>query len=160
LIDAPVKENAMTTTVLIIEKDDPRLKLMEWGLLQDGFDVTVASGPHAVAGGQAARPDVIVMNTGMPAESKRIWIAGLRYLVPDVKIVDLPSGPHDAEYDSGADAYLREPFRLDALHAIVETLLGRPVSLRETKEYEPYEYDTLEYPGRSAASVVNELDPR
>jgi DNA-binding response OmpR family regulator len=112
----------MSTKILIIEKDDPRLRLLEWGLREDGLEVAHASDP-ATAGLDGARPDVIVFNTGMPVASKRVWIDSLRYMVPGVRIVDLAAEGEFGTGDSGADAYLAAPFRIDELQTIISRLV-------------------------------------
>jgi DNA-binding response OmpR family regulator len=112
----------MATKILIIERDDPRLRLLEWGLREEGLEVAHASDP-ATAERAGARPDVIVFNTGMPAPSKRAWIDSLRYMVPGVRVVDLAAEGEQGTRDSGADAYLAAPFRIDELQSIISTLV-------------------------------------
>jgi hypothetical protein len=76
----------MPTTVLVIERDDPNLKLLAWGLQEEGFDVLTADAP-AIPGGDV-RPDFIVFNTGMLAEDKKLWVDMMRYLAPGARIID------------------------------------------------------------------------
>jgi DNA-binding response OmpR family regulator len=121
----------MATTVLIIEKDDPRVELLHWGLQQEGFDVVHATDPEHAAR-EEFRPEVIVLNTGMAADVKRIWITSLRLIVPGVRIVDLPGGPHGDDYDTGADGYLSDPIRLDHLQTLMTRILGHELEKNDT----------------------------
>lgn len=114
----------MPTRILIIEAAEPRLRLRDWGLREEGLEViTVAGLPPGAA---ELRPDIIVMNTGMPAEGNRAWVQSLRYLVPGVRIVDLVNDDHgDDAYTTGADAYVQHPYRIDELRVTMATVLGR-----------------------------------
>ena len=114
----------MPARILIIEAVEPRLRLLDWGLRGEGLEVTTVAG--LPAGAPELRPDVIVMNTGMPPDGKRAWIQALRYLVPGVRVVDLASDRHgDEAYDTGADAYVEHPFRIDEVRVTMATILGR-----------------------------------
>ena len=96
---------------------------MEWGLREDGFEVLTAHGlPESDA---ALRPDVIVLNSSVPEAGKRVLISALRYLVPDARIIDLMGDDAPSLYDTGADGYLRPPFRLAELQTIMAAILGR-----------------------------------
>ena len=110
------------TTVLLIEKDSPAVNLMEWALRQEGFEVVVATDPEA-ADGVALKPDVVVFNTHMPGDGKRLWVSTLRFLVPGVSVIDLVP-PGDPAHDTGADAYLQQPYRIDELAEIITNLRG------------------------------------
>lgn len=110
------------TTVLLIEKDSPAVNLMEWALRQEGFEVIVATDPDA-ADGIALNPDVIVFNTHMPGDGKRLWVSTLRFLVPGVAVIDLVPA-NDPAHDTGADAYLQQPYRIDNLIDIITKLGG------------------------------------
>jgi DNA-binding response OmpR family regulator len=113
----------MSVRILIIEAEEPRLRLLDWGLRGEGLEVTTVA--ELPAGAPELRPDVIVMNTGMPGNGKRVWIQSLRYLVPGVRVVDLVSDHRgDEDYDTGADAYVHKPFRIDELRTTMAAILG------------------------------------
>lgn len=108
-------------TVLIIEEDAPTVRLLAWALREtDGYEVLSADGLANAASAVAATPDYILVNTHMRLPDKREYIASLRYLVPDVSVIDLRSSGED-DGDSGADAYISPPY-LDSLVATLHRL--------------------------------------
>ncbi len=111
-------------SILIIEKEDPAMHLLAWGLTQEGYTVATASDPELVGAKDALKPDVIVLNTGMSRDIKRLWVSTLRYLVEGVRVIDLTSDANDST-DSGADAYLTAPYRIDNLVEVMQRLQPR-----------------------------------
>jgi len=109
-------------TVFIIERDNKASRFMAWRLRQAGHAVVSSFGGDELVTGERVQPDVIVFNTSMPMEVKRLWVSSLRYIVPDVDVIDLCTTTDLATYDTGADGYLRAPYRVDALVALMEEL--------------------------------------
>jgi DNA-binding response OmpR family regulator len=105
--------------VLNIQGDEQLGRLMVWILRQGGFDVVgIADDP--VPG--HPMPDVIIMNTELPATDKASCISALRALVPGVRVVDIGDDGATSDGTSGADAYLPKPFHgdelIDAVNAV------------------------------------------
>jgi DNA-binding response OmpR family regulator len=116
--------------ILVADDDDDILLLVTTRLKRDGFDVIEArSGDEALALAQARRPDVAVLDVGMPGldglevlEQIRAddTLRGMRVLLLTAKAQesDVRRG-----YDRGADAYVRKPFSPTELSARVRALL-------------------------------------
>ena len=105
------------TTVLLVEKEQPAVNLMEWGLREEGYDVIVATDPdepHLVP----VTPEVVVFNTHIAADEKRLWVSAFRFLAPHVAVVDLVP-PGITSRDTGADAYLHPPYPMSELVRLI-----------------------------------------
>jgi DNA-binding response OmpR family regulator len=117
--------------VLVADDDDDILMLVTTRLRRDGFDVISArNGDEALALAQQRRPDVAVLDVGMPGLDglevlQRIRaddeLKGIRVLLLTAKAQE-----SDARrgYDAGADAYVRKPFSPADLSARVRELLA------------------------------------
>ncbi len=112
------------TTILIVERDDATMRLLAWGMREEGYTVVTSAGADELIAGERVAPDVIVFNTGMAVDIKRLWVSALRYIVPYVDIIDLCSTEDMSTYDTGADGYLEAPYRLDKLICVIEALRG------------------------------------
>ena len=117
--------------VLVADDDDDILLLVTTRLRRDGFDVISArNGDEALALAQQRRPDVAVLDVGMPGLDgmevlQRIRaddeLKGIRVLLLTAKAQE-----SDARrgYDAGADAYVRKPFSPADLSARIRELLA------------------------------------
>ena len=115
--------------VLVADDDDDILLLVTMRLRRDGFVVIAArNGEEALALAQQQRPDVAVLDIGMPGLDglevlQRIRadddLRGMRVLLLTAKAQesDVRRG-----YDAGADAYVRKPFSPAELSARVREL--------------------------------------
>ena len=121
-------------TVLIIERDNKAMRLLAWGMREAGHHVVTSAGADELLAGERFEPDVIVFNTGMPMDVKRLWVSSLRYIVSDVDVIDLSPTGHIPTYDTGADGYLEEPYRVDALVNLMEGLRVRRANTRSATE--------------------------
>jgi DNA-binding response OmpR family regulator len=116
--------------VLVADDDDDILLLVTTRLRRDGFEIIEArTGNEALALAQTRRPDVAVLDVGMPGLDglevlERIRaddvLSGMRVLLLTAKAQesDVRRG-----YDAGADAYVRKPFSPAELSARVRELL-------------------------------------
>ena len=115
--------------VLVADDDDDILLLVTMRLQRDGFIVISArNGEDALALAQQQRPDIAVLDIGMPGLDgievlERIRaddaLKGMRVLLLTAKAQesDVRRG-----YDAGADAYVRKPFSPAELSARVREL--------------------------------------
>ena len=115
--------------VLVADDDDDILLLVTMRLQRDGFIVISArNGEDALALAQQQRPDIAVLDIGMPGLDglevlQRIRadddLRGMRVLLLTAKAQesDVRRG-----YDAGADAYVRKPFSPAELSARVREL--------------------------------------
>jgi DNA-binding response OmpR family regulator len=111
-------------TVLNIQADEQILRLMDWILTEEGFTVVNALGSPPATLTHPHRPDVIIVNTNMSQDEKRVCIVALHGLVPDVGVIDMSIGAESSAYDTGADEYLNKPFSADDLLARVRACVG------------------------------------
>ncbi len=121
---------AATLTVLVVEDYEDTRHLMRVELEQRGFRVLeAADGEEAIARAAQERPDIILMDIGLPhtdgiAATRRIREdAALR----DTLIVAL-TAHHETEYRAqalavGCDAYLTKPIDFDWLIDLLGRLL-------------------------------------
>ena len=117
--------------VLVADDDDDILLLVTMRLQRDGFVVISArNGEDALALAQQQRPDIAVLDIGMPGLDgievlERIRaddeLKGMRVLLLTAKAQesDVRRG-----YDAGADAYVRKPFSPADLSARVRELVA------------------------------------
>ena len=118
------------TTVLVAEDDEDIVLLVATRLKRDGYDVVTArSGAEALELMEARRPDLAVLDIGMPPPDgievvRRIRNdAGLR----DTRLLLLTAKAQESDVrrglEAGADAYVSKPFSPADLSARVAELL-------------------------------------
>lgn len=113
----------MTTPHILVVDDDPAIRsLLEHILTDDGYVVESAiDGRDAIRLLTKRSPDLIVLDLLMPDGNGTVVANVLRALHRSIPILVL-SGAVDADEWSeeiGATAFLRKPFRLADLHAVV-----------------------------------------
>jgi two-component system OmpR family response regulator len=120
----------MLPRVLVIEDDADLRRLLRRGLEEEGFDVVQASlGKDGVALAEADRPDLMVIDIGLPDADGRdvcqaIRSAGVEspvlFLTARDQMVDRLAG-----FSAGGDDYLTKPFEFAELIARLRALLRR-----------------------------------
>lgn len=115
--------------VLLVDDDRKLLSLLERGFRFEGFDVRTATrGADGVELAQAERPDLVVLDIGMPDVNGFDICRQLRTRL-DVPVIML-TARDDVEdkvraLDLGADDYVSKPFAFDELIARVRAVLRR-----------------------------------
>jgi two-component system KDP operon response regulator KdpE len=115
--------------VLVVEDDPQLLRAMRITLHARGHEVlTAATGRKALSEAAAARPDLIVLDLGLPDLDGVEVIQGLRgwTSVPIIVLSGRTSGGDKvAALDAGADDYVTKPFGVEELLARIRAVTRR-----------------------------------
>lgn len=122
--------HAATARLLIVDDEQMVLDMIGDALRFAGYDVeAVPDGPSALATALAHRPDLVVLDVGLPGIDGFAVAQRLRARHHDLPIVFLTarSGAEDVRhaFETGADDYLTKPFRLEELRLRIEAVLRR-----------------------------------
>lgn len=123
----------MSGRVLVVDDEVEMQRALRAGLQYHGFDVrAVGSGEEAVREAAAWRPDVILLDLGLPGMD---GFATLRALRPATRaaviVVSVMPGEKDKvrALDAGADDYVVKPFGTEELVARIRAVLRRQADL-------------------------------
>ena len=109
------------TRVLLVEDDSTLARALAITLRARGYDVTVArDGGSALRDASSARPDVVVLDLGLPDMDGTEVIRSLRtWTQVPVIVLSARDGQHDkvGALDAGADDYVGKPFGIEELLA-------------------------------------------
>jgi two-component system KDP operon response regulator KdpE len=115
--------------VLVVEDDPQLLRAMRITLHARGHEViAVATGRKALSEAAAARPDLVVLDLGLPDLDGIEVIEGLRgwTSVPIIVLSGRTSGGDKvAALDAGADDYVTKPFGIEELLARIRAVTRR-----------------------------------
>lgn len=120
----------MSTRVLVVDDEQSLAKVVASYLERDGHEVRcVFDGPSAVEAADAQRPDVVVLDLGLPGLDGIEVCRRLRTFT-DCYVVMLTARAEEVDkligLDVGADDYLTKPFSPRELVARVRAMLRRP----------------------------------
>jgi two-component system KDP operon response regulator KdpE len=119
----------MTTRVLVVD-DEPQIqRALEVNLVARGYQVDVAaSGEEALALAASRRPDVVLLDLGLPGLDGLGVIGGLRAW-SQMPILVLSARGEESDkvtaLDAGADDYVAKPFGMGELLARMRAVLRR-----------------------------------
>jgi two-component system KDP operon response regulator KdpE len=117
------------TKVLVVDDEPQIVRALRINLSARGYDVSTAgSGREALRVAAAAKPDVVVLDLGLPDIDGTTVIEGLRGWT-SVPIIVLSartdSGDKVSALDAGADDYVTKPFGMDELLARLRAAVRR-----------------------------------
>ena len=111
--------------VLVVDDEPALLDVLAQVLADEGYAVATArDGEHALRQAERERPDLVLMDVMMPRLDGRDALRRLR-VHPDLRAVPViltSAGVPAAQVEPGV-AFLRKPFDLDRLLALVARLL-------------------------------------
>ena len=116
----------MSVTVLVADDDEDILLLVTTRLRRDGFEVVPArDGDEALAEVKRTRPDVAVLDIGMPGLDGLDVLEAIRadpeLNATRVLLLTAKAQEQDVRrgYEAGADAYIKKPFSPSELSTAV-----------------------------------------
>ena len=117
-------------TRILIADDDPQiLRALRITLTAKGYEVvTAVDGVEAVTAAIDHRPDIVLLDLGLPRMNGMDVIHGLRgWSAAPILVVSGRTGSIDKvdALDAGADDYITKPFSLDELLARIRALTRR-----------------------------------
>jgi len=119
----------MSGRVLVVEDEVEMQRALRTGLGYHDFDVrTVGTGEEAIREAAAWRPDVVLLDLGLPGMDGFQTLAALRPATrAAVIVVSVMPGEKDKvrALDAGADDYVVKPFGTDELVARIRAVLRR-----------------------------------
>jgi two-component system KDP operon response regulator KdpE len=128
----------MVARVLVVEDDPQTLRGIVRSLLHHGYQAdAAASGDEAMRQWEARRPDVILLDLGLPDLDGGSIIRRVRR---DATTPIIVVSARDRETDrvealeAGADDYLTKPFGMRELHARIEAVLRRAMGPSSDRE--------------------------
>jgi two-component system KDP operon response regulator KdpE len=117
----------MGARILVVDDETPMRRLLQTGLGGYGYEVeTAADGIEAVEKAVAWRPDVILLDLGLPKLSGLDVCRSIRSWSPvPIIVLSVRDAERDkiAALDSGADDYVTKPFGLGELLARIRVAL-------------------------------------
>ncbi|MEO6082977.1 MAG: response regulator [Umezawaea sp.] len=120
------------TTVLVVDDEPQIVRALRINLAARGYDVlTAADGTSALVAAVDGRPDIIVLDLGLPDIDGIDVIGGLRgwSSVPIIVLsARTESSDKVAALDAGADDYITKPFGMDELLARLRAAVRRTVA--------------------------------
>jgi len=125
----------VTTTIGVCEDDRQLRSVLSRALKSEGYDVVAtATGAEALRVFVQRRPDVVVLDLGLPDVDGRDVCLALKAngVVAPVLMLTARNGVHHkvAGFEAGADDYLGKPFELAELVARLRVLERRSLALR------------------------------
>ncbi len=113
--------------ILVVDDEPPIRKLLRAGLGTQGYDVMDATTGDEALQGLATKPDLMILDLGLPDMQGLDVLAIMREGGSDVPVIVLSSRVDEAgkvrAFDLGADDYVTKPFGMKELLARVRAAL-------------------------------------
>jgi two-component system, OmpR family, KDP operon response regulator KdpE len=113
--------------ILVVDDEPPIRKLLRMGLTSQGYEVLDAPNGRAALDLLAKKPDLVILDLGLPDIDGLELLRSIRHRQEDLPIVVLSSRGDEAgkvaALDLGADDYVTKPFGMDELFARMRAAL-------------------------------------
>jgi two-component system KDP operon response regulator KdpE len=123
------------TRVLVVDDEPQIVRALSTNLRARGYDVTAATtGEDALARAAEQRPDLVILDLGLPGIDGVEVVRGLRgWTSVPVIVLSVRDSERDkvAALDAGADDYVTKPFGMDELIARMRAALRRATPVNE-----------------------------
>ena len=161
----------MSKQLLVVDDDSLMRRSMSASLTQAGYSVTTAaSGEEAIAIAKAHRPDLILLDIGLPGMDGLDTLRSFRQVVSGVPVIFVTARRRELDevvvLELGADDYITKPFDFDVLLAHVKAVLRRsappvaiPAPVLEVVDVADLHIDPTEHIVRIGKRTV-ELSPK
>src|SRR5262249_9021463 len=115
--------------VLVVDDDPAIRRVLKITLRTNGYTVFEAAGAvAALAAVETVRPDVIILDLGLPdGDGVAVTRQLRRHSQIPILVLSVKDGEEDkiAALETGADDYVTKPFSVGELHARLQALLRR-----------------------------------
>ncbi len=119
--------SALSIHILVVDDEPPIRRLLRTGLGTQGYDVIDAASGHEALEAMAGKPDLVILDLGLPDMQGLDVLRTLRDQGNTVPVVILSSRDDETgkvkAFDLGADDYVTKPFGMNELLARVRTAL-------------------------------------
>jgi two-component system, OmpR family, KDP operon response regulator KdpE len=126
------------TRVLVIDDEPQILRALRINLSVRGYDVTTAAtGAGALRAAAEHKPDVVILDLGLPDMDGIEVLGGLRgWMTAPVIVLSARTDSSDKvqALDGGADDYVTKPFGMDELLARLRAAVRRAAAAADTNE--------------------------
>lgn len=126
--------SAASGKVLVIDDERAIRKLLRMGLCTQGYDILEASGGKTALELLAQKPDLVILDLGLPDMKGLDLLKTIRARNESVPIVVLSSRSDEAgkveALDLGADDYVTKPFGMDELLARLRTAMRHQLHIQ------------------------------
>jgi|WetSurMetagenome_2_1015567.scaffolds.fasta_scaffold186685_2 DNA-binding NtrC family response regulator len=118
-------------TVLVIEDDEMQIVALRTTLALEGYTVyTTADGPQGITIFSSKRPDLVLLDIGLPSMSGIAVLEEIRRIDPAARIIVI-TGYASVEsavqaIQSGAVDFLQKPYEVEVLLRKISTALSSP----------------------------------
>lgn len=120
----------MVSSLLIVEDDNDLRSLLKETLLDNGFAVhAVTDGVTAIAEIKKTRPDLVILDLGLPKMTGESVCTEIKSLYPDLPVIILTAKNTTSDvvkgFNIGADDYVAKPFDMKILIARIKSQLNK-----------------------------------
>jgi len=118
--------------VLIIDDDEFMLNVLTRQLQGDGYTLlSTADGPHGIELYKKEKPDIVLLDIGLPSISGIEVLKQIKQFDADAKVIMITGYPSsvmkEAALSNGAYAYYEKPGVITVLRKVAQTVLASQV---------------------------------
>lgn len=154
----------MTKKILLVDDDKDLLYGMKIWLRENGFQIAFASdGASAITMAKSHRPDLIILDIGLPGGDGYITMARLRTLMPLAHIPIIVMSALDARVhekkalEAGAEAFFQKPFDNRQLLTAIQKALA-PQKAPRIQEGKPLKETPAEAHGKKILVIDDDQE--
>ena len=122
----------MANRIMVVDDDPAILDVLRLILEDEGYEVVTASNEDEVFGWDAARPELILLDLWLSGDSGQTICRRLKAdpTTSQIPVILVSANQDSAEIarDSGADGFIRKPFDLDEILAMIRRHLDGVVT--------------------------------